>query len=138
MPPVCGLKIAAVGFMLLYVSERAVSLTSAPYPPFGLGSVATVGLASYLIMIGLHYSAISVSNEMRARKIVLNSALHEFSLLSNIGFAQNEKEVEKMVDEVIRKHSALIETKATEIISPEDVKVYTTEVLNEVKKLKGY
>lgn len=132
------LKIAAVGFMLLYVSERAVSLTSAPYPPFGLVSVATVGLASYLIMIALYYSAISLSNEMRTRKIILDSALQEFSLLRNIGFAQNEKEIENMVDKVVRKHSALIETKAAEIISPEEIKVYTTEVLNEVKKLKEH
>ena len=85
------LKIAAVGFMLLYVSERAISLTSAPYPPFGLVSVATVGLASYLIMIARYYSAISLSNEIRTRKIILDSALQEFSLLSNIGFVQMKR-----------------------------------------------
>jgi delta-aminolevulinic acid dehydratase/porphobilinogen synthase len=124
--------------MLLYVSERAISLTSAPYPPFGLVSVATVGLASYLIMIALYYSAISLSNEIRTRKIILDSALQEFSLLSNIGFAQNEKEIENMVDKVVKKHSAVIETKAAEIISPEDIKEYTLEVLNEVKNLKGH
>lgn len=132
------LKIAAVGFMLLYVSERDISLTSAPYPPLGLVSVATVGLASYLIMIALYYSAISLSNEIRTRKIILDLALQEFSLLSNIGFAQNEKEIENMVDKVVKKHSAIIETKAAEIISPEDIKEYTLEVLNEVKKLKGH
>ena len=43
------------------------------------------------------------------------SALQEFSMLSNIGFAQNEKEIENMVDKVVRKHSALIETKVYNI-----------------------
>jgi hypothetical protein len=45
----------------------------------------------------------------------LASALQEFSMLSNIGFAQNEKEIENMVDKVVRKHSALIEAKAYNI-----------------------
>lgn len=49
------LILTATGFILLYVSEQAVVLTSAPYPPFGITSVATVDLASYLILIGLHY-----------------------------------------------------------------------------------
>jgi hypothetical protein len=47
-----------------------------------------------------------------------------------IGFAQNEKEMENMVDKVVKKHSAVLETKAAVIISPEDIKEYTTEVLN--------
>lgn len=43
-----------------------------------------------------------------------------------------------MVDNVVKKHSAVIETKAAEIIALEDIKEYTTEVLNEVKKLEEY
>lgn len=130
------LKLAAIGVMLLYASERAVSLTSAPYPPFGLTCVATVGLASYLIMIALQYSAISVSSEMRTRKIILRSALQEFSLLGNIGFAENENEIEKVVDNIVKKHSSVIETNVETSPTPEDIRKYTTEVLDEVRRLK--
>jgi hypothetical protein len=126
------LMIAAIGFMLLFVSEQAVSLISAPYPPFGLTSVATVGLSSYIILIGLHYSAISVSNDTKIRNYIRSKAINELTLLRTIQSAQTEEVIEKTVIRLLKKHSAEIESEAVDI-SPENIKEYTLEVLEEMK-----
>ena len=57
------LVITAIGFVLLFVSDQAVTLITTPYPPFGIASVSAVGLSSYLILVGLHYSVVSMSDD---------------------------------------------------------------------------
>ena len=47
------MMISAYGMMLLFSSNQAAGLVLAPYPPFGLATVAFFGLASYLIFIGM-------------------------------------------------------------------------------------
>jgi hypothetical protein len=131
------LILTATGFILLYVSEQAVALTSAPYPPFGITSVATVGLASYLILIGLHYSAISVSSDIRTRKLILSSAIKELDLLGNVGYAEMEKQLEGVVAGILRKHPPEVES-PTENLSTERVKEYTKEVLDEIGRSSGH
>ena len=130
------LMLTAAGFILLYVSEQAVALTSAPYPPFGITSVATVGLASYLILIGLQYSAISVSSDIRTRKLILSSAVKELELLGNVGYAEMEKQLEKIVTGVLRKHPPEVES-SIENLSTERIKEYTKEVLDEIGRPRG-
>jgi hypothetical protein len=51
------------GFILLFISNQAIVLVEVPYPPFGLITASFMGLASYLILVGLYYTAISVGEE---------------------------------------------------------------------------
>jgi hypothetical protein len=130
------LIITAIGFILLFVSDQAISLISAPYPPFGLVSVSTVGLASYLILIGLYYSAVSVSSDIDLRKFVFSSTLKELSLLGSIGAAQMEEEVEKRVIDLTERYKADIkeQTAVESSLDEDEIKRYLDEVLNEVRR----
>lgn len=130
------LIIVAIGFMLLFVSEQAVSLISFPYPPFGLTAVATLGLSSYLILIGLYYSAISVSSDIDMRKFIRSSAVKEITFLGNIGYAQIEKETEKIVHKLLNENMDAFKSQ-TEDISSENVSEYIKEIMDEIKKMKG-
>ncbi len=122
--------------MLLFVSEQAISLITAPYPPFGLASIATLGLVSYLILIGLYYSAISVSNDIEMRKFIRFSAIKELTFLDKIGSAQIEKETEKIVNKLVQQN--LEESKSHfGNTSPENVREYIDEIMDEVKMIKG-
>lgn len=69
--------------------------------------------------------------------MILSSTIKQFSLLGDIRFAENEKEIEKIVDKIMKKHSSLIEIDA-EVIPIENIKEYTNEVVAEVKKLKEH
>jgi hypothetical protein len=130
------LIIVTIGFMLLFVSEQAVSLISFPYPPFGLASVATLGLSSYLILVGLYYSAVSISKDVNMRKFILSSALNEVNFLIKIGSAEVEKETEKIVNKLIYQNLKEIKYEIG-ITSPENVREYLDEIVDEIKKMKG-
>jgi hypothetical protein len=110
-------------------------LISFPYPPFGLTSVATLGLSSYLILIGLYFSAISVSNDIETRKFIRSSALKELVFLGKIGSAEQEKVTEKIVNELVNRN--LDEDKLkVEDNSPEKVREYIDEIMDEIKRTK--
>ncbi|MGA7977697.1 MAG: hypothetical protein WB975_10705 [Nitrososphaeraceae archaeon] len=79
------LIMSALGFILLFVSNQAVVLASALYPPFGLAAVSFVGLSAYLILVGIYSSAVSVAHDSELRKLVRTKVKEEFDLLRNIG-----------------------------------------------------
>jgi hypothetical protein len=47
------LVISAYGFLLLFTSNQAMTLTSTYYPPFGLVTISFVGLSAYLVLLGI-------------------------------------------------------------------------------------
>jgi hypothetical protein len=59
------MTISAFGMMLLFTSNQPLGLTFLSYPPFGLATISFFGLASYLILIGVYSSAISVANDVK-------------------------------------------------------------------------
>ena len=132
------LVITAIGFMLLFVSEQVVTLIATPYPPFGLTSVSAVGLSSYLILVGLYYSAIFLSNDVNLRRIIRESALRESEFLESIGKAYMEQEIKSKVIDVAKnqKINMAKETGFSSSLTDVEIERYLDEVLTEVKKAK--
>jgi uncharacterized membrane protein len=130
------LTITAIGFILLFVSDQALSLISVPYPPFGLSSVAVVGIASYLILIGLYYSAVSVSTNIDLRKFISSSAKRDYNLLRSIGSAQMEGHIDKIVTNLVRENPEILK-KENPGPSIEDMKDYTREIIEEIRRHKS-
>jgi hypothetical protein len=84
-------------------------LVTAPYPPFGLASVSFMGLSSYLLMVGIYSSAVSVSLDVELRKTIQRSVTEQSRMLHSIGTAQMEKQIQSKVLSVTRKVSERIE-----------------------------
>jgi nitrogen-specific signal transduction histidine kinase len=87
---------AAFGFALLFISTMSL-ITPAPYPPFGLVGVSTMGLSAYLIFIGVYSSGISISEDLNLRRSIKKNATEEARLLVSIGSAQMRQNLEKKV-----------------------------------------
>jgi hypothetical protein len=83
--------------MLLFSSNQVSGLTLVPYPPFGLVTVSFLGLASFLVFVGIYSSAISVAQDSTLRKSIRGFAIEETRLLDSIDTAQMEREIEKKV-----------------------------------------
>ena len=66
-----------------------------PYPPFGLPTICYVGLASYLILVGIYSSALSVANDVVLRRSIRKSVQENSNLLGHIGEAQFEDQLHK-------------------------------------------
>jgi hypothetical protein len=123
------------GFVLLFVSNQAVVLISAPYPPFGLPTISLMGLSSYLILIGIYSSAISLSQDINLRKSIRKTTKQQSELLSDIGTAEMQKELEKRVMGLVKEDSETItkETGVKPSMSEEEMKEYLNQVLAEIK-----
>jgi len=131
------LNICGFGMALFFASGSATVLQT-PYPPFGLVTVSLIGISSYLILVGLYYSAISVSQDIKLRKSIRKFALEEGKLLDNIGSALIEQEINNKVKKFAIEDNSTIDNKITSsALSEEELKIYFIEVLDEIKKEKG-
>jgi signal transduction histidine kinase len=130
--------IAGAGFVLFELAIIS-SVILAPYPPFGLASVSIVGLSSYLILMGIYSSAISMSEDIKLRQVIRKSAVDESKLLVGTGSAQMEQKIEKKVIEIAKDRSASM-TEQTGVqlsLTEQDMKQYLSTVLKEIKVLKN-
>jgi hypothetical protein len=129
--------LTAYGFVLFFTAASATIL-QAPYPPYGLVNVSVVSLSLFLILSGLHYSAVSLAQDVNLRNSIKRSAIKEFKVLDSIGTAQMQQEVEKKVLTTV-KHNLDTLTKDSGInpsLSEDEIKYYMEEALNELKKTR--
>jgi hypothetical protein len=134
------LKIAALGFVILYLSNH-IDVNSGPYPPFGINSLSLLPLSTYFVLFGLYSSALSLSQDITLRNHLRSMARNDQNLLSSIGTAQMEREVNRAVGEL--KDVADVEEKElaekTGIESPiaeDEVEDYLKQVIEEVSRAR--
>src|SRR5215212_1313729 len=130
--------IAGSGFALFELATTG-SVMLASYPPLGLASVSFVGLSSYLVLMGIYSSAISISEDAKLRQTIRKSAVDESKLLVGIGSAQMEQKIEKKVIGIAKDHSANMaeQTRVQLSLTEHDMKQYLSTVLKEIKVLQN-
>lgn len=126
------LIILGIGMVLFFVSGSATVYHS-PYPPFGLPTVALIGISSYLLFVGLYSTTISLSEDMEIYKLISNSA-REWMFFLKLGDAELEKSVLDKVHSV--KESMTAESGVAPSVSIIDAKSYLATVLEQLKKVK--
>ena len=127
--------IAAVGFVLLFVSDQAPVLVNAPYPPLGLASISFFGLASYMILLGIYSSAISVSEDSKLRQTIRSLTAKDPKLLESIGTAHMEQEIQKRVITITKQNQDRMaeESGIQSSLTEEDMKEYLQQVIKEIE-----
>jgi hypothetical protein len=129
------LIISAYGMTLLFASNQPTALILVPYPPFGLVTICFMGLASYLLYLGIYSSAVSVSEDSRLRQNIRKIALKESQhFLDAIGTAEMEQEIQRKVLRFSENTKALMEdeTGISTSIDEDDIKRYLDEILVEL------
>jgi hypothetical protein len=134
------LVLTAFGTILLFTANQITTFIVAPYPPFGLVSVSLIALSSYLLLIGIYSSAMSISRDTELRKFIHQTATKEIKLLDSIGFAQVEQRlVNKVIPLVHQKAENMDrETGIKTSLTDSDVKQYLEEILTELKNQGNY
>ena len=131
------MTISAYGFILLFISNQAIVLVTAPYPPFGLATISFMGLSSYLILVGIYSSAISVAQDLELRKLIRKICYTtESKLLDSIVSAEMEREIQNRVMKIVNEQSFKMkeETGVQSSLNEEDIKEYLEKVLSETKR----
>src|SRR5712692_5727903 len=123
-----------MGLALIFGSEQSIILANRPYPPFGLATISFLGLSSYLVLVGIYSSAISLSEDSKLRQSIRNFAI-ESKLLDSIGMAHMEQEIQKRVLAFTKQNQDRMaeETGIQSSLTEEDMREYLQQVIEEVK-----
>jgi nitrogen-specific signal transduction histidine kinase len=126
--------ISGYGFVLLFIANQA-TLTPTPFPPFSLAAVSTMGLAAYLIYIGIYSAGISMSEDINLRQTIRKSAIEESKLLVSIGSAQIHQQLEKKVLQSAKDRADKMtnQTGVQLSLTDADMKQYLNSVLKDIK-----
>ena len=131
--------ISGYGLLLLFTANQHQIIQLNPYPPFGLPTICYVGLASYLILVGIYSSALSVANDVELRRSIRRSVQENSNLLGNIGEAQFEDQLQKTVIRKTRDLSEKIieETGIASSLEERDIHDYVIMAINEAKRARS-
>lgn len=133
--------IAAYGLVLFYISNQAGSSLfqlGGVYPPFGLLTITIIGFSSYLMLIGIYSSAVSVAQDSRLRRAIRKSVQRQSSLLDKIGTAQMQQEIENRVLSTIKSQAETLrsETGIETSLDENEMREYMNEVIAKIMTKK--
>jgi hypothetical protein len=134
------MRMSGYGIMLLFSSNQITGLILAQYPPFGLATLSFLGLASYLVLVGIYSSAISVAQDVKLRRFIRNTLQQQTALLDNIGTSQMEQEIQERVMKITKNLSSetdpIMEANIKPSLEDDEIKEYMKLTLEEIKASK--
>jgi hypothetical protein len=128
------MTLTAYGFVFLYISGQ-ITLAAASYPPFGIATLSFLGLSSYLLLIGLYATAISLSQHAQLRKSIRNSIDEQHSrLIDGIGMSELQRVIDKRITPLVQRHAEQMnmQTALDVTISDKEIKQYINEILHDL------
>lgn len=89
------IKLAGYGYIILFMSTQTVAFSIVPYPPFGFVTILFYGISSYMILVGVYFSVIIISQDSKLRSTIKKITESQPTLLSDISYAQLEEVIEE-------------------------------------------
>ena len=120
---------------MLFSSLQITVVYLIPYPPFGLITLTVMPISYYLVLIGLYYTARSLTYDKELLlKLAKRIRMESDSFLSDIGSAEWSQNLESTVNQVIKQNFDKLETEdVNSDISAENIRSYVLEVIKEIK-----
>lgn len=131
------IRLSAFGMILLSISTQDAELYNLPYPPFGISTLSFVGIASYLLFIGIYYSALTVSIDHHIRSTIHKSVEKQLQFVSKIGNSKMEDDIRRKVANATGRVTEYLETESgiESTMGKEEIDQYIRIALEETKKL---
>ena len=127
---------SSIGMMLLFSSKNLSTLILPSYPPVGIVAISFLGLASYLLLLGIYSSATVAARDIKLRKYLNKKIENDTTLLNNIAYAENESEIQKNVKSLMDYSSQWQENTKQYEINQQEIKEIINNILSEVKENK--
>jgi hypothetical protein len=130
-----SLIISLIGMMLLFSSKDISTIILPSYPPLGIVAISFIGLASYLLFIGIYSSATIAARDITLRKYLFKKVENDTALLNNIAYAENEIEIQKNVKSLIIYSSQWQQEQNNQLeMNQQELKGIINDVISEVKE----
>ena len=125
------LIMASYGIILFFICVNATVIGSS-FPPFGIPSIIFLPFASLLFYVGIYYSIIAISNDIRVRKYIKNSAYKELEIMGNLAQSHMVDNMKEKVLSMTKKYSKEIHqsSESESIETEEDLRSYLDEAIN--------
>lgn len=130
---------SAYGFVLLFISNQVIVLSTASYPPFGLSSIDFLGLSCYMLLVGLFSCAISVSQNSKLRHEIKKLVENKSNMLESIGRSEMMRLLQYETVQLYNKlqDELKTETGASPLLTTNEVREYCNEVMEEIEKSRS-
>ena len=122
--------------MLLFSSKNLSTLILPSYPPVGIVAISFLGLASYLLLLGIYSSATIAARDIKLRKYLNKKVENDTTLLNNIAYAENENEIQKNVKSLMDYSLQWQENTNQYEVNQQEIKEIIDDILSEVKENK--
>ena len=125
------LKLASYGIILFFICANA-TIVGASFPPFGISSIIFLPFASLLFYVGTYYSIIAISNDIRVRKYIKNSAYKELEIMGDLAQSQMIDNMKEKVLAMTKKYSEEIHhgSESESMETEEDLRSYMDEAIS--------
>jgi len=131
-----ALILTGIGIMFLFGSKDISTLIISSYPPLGAVSIAFIGLASYMVYLGIYSAASLTARDKKLRRDLRQKVENNVMLLKSIATSQDELDIEKNVKDLMNLSTQWQEQNKQHEMTPEEIRELAKDVILEVKMSK--
>jgi hypothetical protein len=129
-----SLIISLFGMMFLVGSKDISALIIPSFPPVGIIAISYMGLASYLLLLGIYSSATIAARDINLRTYLNKMVGNDTSLLTNIALSEKESEIEKNVKSLMKYSEQWQENYNPLEMNQQEIREIIDDVIAEVRK----
>ena len=131
-----ALILTGIGMILLFGSKDISTLVLTSYPPLGATSITFIGIASYLVYIGIYRAATLTSRDTFLKKNLREKIENNVNLLRSISSSQFRIDTERHVKSLMNRSSEWQQEGTQQEMTPEEVRSIVNDVISELKARK--
>jgi hypothetical protein len=130
-----ALILTGIGIMFLFCSKDISTLIISSYPPLGAVSIAFMGLASYMVYIGIYSAASLTSRDKKLRRNLRDKVENNMMLLKSIASSQDRIDIEKKIKPLMKISVQWQEENEQRDMTQEEIREIVKDVISEVEEI---
>jgi hypothetical protein len=127
------LILTGIGIMFLFASKDISSLIISSYPQLGLVSIAFMGLASYMVYVGIYSTAIVTARDKKLRRDLHEKIENNMVLLKGIASSQDHLDIEKNVKQLMKLSTQWQKENEQPDMTQKEIREIVKDVISELK-----
>ena len=129
-----ALILTGIGIMFLFASKDISTLIISSYPPLGAVSIAFIGLASYMVYLGIYSAASLTARDKELRKDLRQKVENNVMLLKSIASSQDHINTEKNVKHLMTLSTQWQAENEQHDMTQEELREVVKTVISELRK----
>jgi hypothetical protein len=131
-----ALILTGIGIMFLFSSKDISTLIISSYPPLGAVSIAFMGLASYMVYLGIYSAASLTARDKKLRRDLRDKVENNVMLLRSIASSQDHIDIENKIKPLMNLSAQWQEENEQHDMTQEEIREIAKDVISEVKRLQ--